>query len=110
MTPFTDFLMDVFLILIFSFLILEPAFKAKLKAGHALSNAFGKRADEAIDEGERELAEFVNILQGRFGVTCRRPGEPHGTVHHGTLHVPCLQSPMAAITDGTPCHRSGPHA
>lgn len=52
----------------------EPAFKAKLKAGHALSEAFGRRADEAIDEGERELAEFCNVLQNRFGVVCRRPG------------------------------------
>ena len=53
----------------------EPAFKAKLKAGHALSEAFGPRAAEAIDEGERELAEFTNILQNRFGVVVRRPGE-----------------------------------
>ena len=53
----------------------EPAFKAKLKAGHALSEAFGPRAAEAIDEGERELAEFTNIRQNRFGVVVRRPGE-----------------------------------
>ncbi|GAX74636.1 hypothetical protein CEUSTIGMA_g2084.t1 [Chlamydomonas eustigma] len=51
----------------------EPAFKAKLKEGHALSSSFGRRAAEAIEDGERELAEFINVLEGKFGVVCRRP-------------------------------------
>lgn len=51
----------------------EPAFKAKLKQGHALAKSAGtRRSADAIEEGETELAHFCDVLQ-RHGVTVRRP-------------------------------------